>query len=56
MTYLEVNNYLINKTITNVIATIYGAVEPGQRLRGYIYGQMVDHTQLPLHVQIAMCC
>ena len=30
MTYLEVNNYLVNKTITNVIATIYGAVEPGK--------------------------
>ena len=29
-TYLEVNNYLTNKTITNVIATIYGSVEPGQ--------------------------
>lgn len=28
MTYLEVNNYLINKTITNVIATIYGTIEP----------------------------
>jgi N-acetylated-alpha-linked acidic dipeptidase len=28
LTYLEVNNYLINKTITNVIATIYGALEP----------------------------
>ena len=24
------NNYLINKTITNVIATMYGAVEPGK--------------------------
>ena len=30
VTYLEVNNYLVNKTITNVIATIYGAVEPGK--------------------------
>ena len=35
VTYIEVNNYLINKTITNVIATIYGAVEPGQRSSSY---------------------
>lgn len=44
LTYLEVNNYLINKTITNVIATVYGAVEPGKmchsvkcRLRFFIF-------------------
>ena len=27
---LEVNNYLERRTIYNVIANIYGAVEPGQ--------------------------
>ena len=28
-TYLEVNNYLVHRNITNVIATVYGSVEPG---------------------------
>ncbi|CAI8052637.1 N-acetylated-alpha-linked acidic dipeptidase 2 [Geodia barretti] len=27
-TYLEVNNYLVHRNITNVIATVYGSVEP----------------------------
>ena len=50
---LEVNNYLERRTIYNVVANIYGAVEPGMfDVHVYVYTCMLYMVCVLLYIHV----